>query len=176
MNLFRLIIVIFLFITVSNKSFSQDTIHWRPDYKLKWEDFQGIPDSTSQHKAISSPSINYSLFYNEKTFNYEVFCSFNKKKSWVKGKDSVLLIHERGHFDIAELFARKLRQLFKSYNLNAPTIKNDFKKMYDKVRIERDKMDDLYDKETDFSKNKQKQAYWNKKIVQELKKLKEFIE
>lgn len=168
----KFFVIFFLgFITLfsSFKIVAQDTIQWHHSYKLSWEDFQGIPDSSSKYKAVSSPSINYFLSYNKESFSYKVLCHFNKKKSWVKLKDDLLLAHEQGHFDIAEVFARKLRVLFKSYVFNAITIEEDFKKMYEEIKKERDKIDSLYDSETQFSMNKQKQLFWTKKIAQNLK-------
>lgn len=165
----------FTFITCS-PLFAQDTIHWRSDYKLKWEDFRGKPDTNSQYAAISSPAISFTLTYNETSFSYKVFCYFNKSKSWSLSKNQNLLSHEQGHFDIAELFARKLRKAFKNYKLNPATIQSDFNKVYNKIREERDKLDNLYDKETNLSRNKVKQLYWTKKIIFELKKLEEYKE
>ncbi|MBK7883872.1 MAG: DUF922 domain-containing protein [Chitinophagaceae bacterium] len=168
-------IAIFVF-TISlvftfNKAFSQDTIHWSPCYKLKWEDFQGTPDTTSKFKAVSAASINYTLTNDEKSFSYNVICVFYKKKSWSKSKSGNLLRHEQGHFDLAELFARKLRQAFKNYKFNNPaTIQNDFKQIAKDIRSERDKVNTMYDKETNFSINKEKQVYWSKRIAKELLK------
>lgn len=78
--------------------------------------------------------------------------------------------HEQGHFDIAELFARKLRKAFKEYIFNPKTIEADYNKIFSRIKTERSKMDALYDKETNLSRNKSKQLYWNKKIEAELKK------
>ncbi|MBS1736099.1 MAG: DUF922 domain-containing protein [Bacteroidetes bacterium] len=169
------ILIQFLFVSFflieANNSFAQDTIHWRPGYKLKWEDFQGKPDSNSPYKAISTPAISYNLSVNEKKISYKVSCHFYKIKSWTKSDNQELLMHEQGHFDIAELFARKLRKKFAEYKFSSATISYDFREIYNKVVEEKDKMDSLYDKETNLSRNKQKQIYWNKKISSELKKL-----
>jgi hypothetical protein len=169
--------VLSLFILLmANYSYSQDTIHWRPDYKLKWEDFQGAADTTSEYKAISSPAISYNLLSSEKKFSVKVSCYFYKSKSWTKSRSDNLLAHEQGHFDIAELFARKLRERFSIYKYNASSIRNDFREIYNKILDEKDKMDSLYDKETNFSRNKTNQIYWTKKIAQELKRMNKFKE
>ncbi|MBK7883871.1 MAG: DUF922 domain-containing protein [Chitinophagaceae bacterium] len=121
---------------------------------MKWEDFQGTPDTTSKFKAVSILGINYSFTSDEKSFSYNVTCTFNKKRSWTRSNNSTLLQHEQGHFDISELFVRKLRQAFKNYKYNNPaTIKSDFKKIATDIRNECSKLDDLYDKETNFSIN-----------------------
>lgn len=158
-----------------NNVFAQDTIHWSPGYKLKWEDFQGKADSSSQYGAISYPGIKYSLSANEDSFSTKVFCFFLKSKSWARIKNNdILLLHEQGHFDIAELFARKLRKSFAEYNFNYQTVGKDIDKIFILNKQERNKTDALYDKETNLSQNKKQQSIWNTKIKIELHKLKEY--
>jgi len=153
----------------------QDTIHWSPCYKLKWEDFQDKPDNNSIYGAISRPGIKYSLSINENTFSTKVVCYFLKSKSWSKFKNNdSLLKHEQLHFDITELFARKLRKAFTEYKFNLQTISPDFKKIFAQIKQEKDNMNILYDKETSLSRNETQQLFWNKKIKSELDKLKEY--
>lgn len=159
-----------LSLIVYSKSFAQDTLYWRPDYRLRWEDFQGKPDSSSGYKAVTIADLRSVLSYNNSTFNVKVTCAFDKKKSWTLSIGQNLLSHEQGHFDIAELFARKLRKAFKEYIFNPKTIEADYNKIFSRIKTERSKMDALYDKETNLSRNKSKQLYWNKKIEAELKK------
>lgn len=155
-------------------SSAQDTIYWSPRYKLKWEDFKGKPDSNSQFGAISYPGIKYSLSANEDTFKVKVDCFFIKSKSWVRVLSTTGLLHEQGHFDIAELFARKLRKTISEYKFNYPTVGKDINKLFVLNKQERSKMDTLYDKETDFSRNRSQQTPWNKKIKLELDKLRKY--
>jgi len=83
-------------------------------------------------------------------------------------------MHEQGHFDIAELFARKLRKAFAEYKFNAQTVGKDIDKLFILNKQERTERDVLYDKETNHSQNKQQQVLWNKKIKSELDNLKKF--
>lgn len=168
---FKLCFLLFFTFIISHSAFSQDTIHWRSDYRLKWDDFQGIPDSSSLFKAVTVANISSVLSYNNSTFNVKISCTFEKSKSWTLSSGQILLLHEQGHFDIAELFARKLRKVFKKYTFNAKTIEKDYNNIFTKIKMERAKMDSLYDKETNLSRNKSKQLYWNNKIKAELKKL-----
>lgn len=174
MKIFTLCFLLSLGLVISGKSFAQDTIHWSPCYKLKWEDFQGKADSSSKFGATSYPGIKYSLSANEDSFNTKVFCFFIKSRSWVRIISTTGLIHEQGHFDIAELLARKLRKAFADYKFNYQTVGKDIDKLFLLNKRERAKMDTLYDKETDFSRNRKQQLLWNKKIKTELDKLKKY--
>ena len=169
----KIITIIFLFI--SPHVFSQDSIYWSPFYKLKWEDFQGIPDSQSKYGAISNPVIKYTLSANEDSFRVKVYCFFIKSKSWSKFKRSdTLLMHEQGHFNIAELFARRLRKTLAVYKFNYRSVGKDIDKLFLLNKYERLQMDNLYDKETKFSQNGKGQLLWNQKIRIELAKLKKY--
>lgn len=174
MKIFILITLLLLEGILKNTA-AQDTIYWSPHYKLKWEDFKGRPDSTSKYRAIGNSGIRYRLSSNEDSFTTKVLCYFIKSKSWTTNTNSsTLLLHEQGHFDIAELFARKLRKAFADYQFNYQTFKKDIDQLFELINQERDKMDILYDKETNFSQNKPNQLLWNKKIKTELDKLKKY--
>ncbi len=153
-----------------------DTINWSPCYSLQWEDFEGVPDTTKKSfDAVSNPVVKYFLSSTEDTFNIKVICFFVKSKSWARFKNNdYLLLHERGHFNIAELFARKLRKAFNEYKFNYQTIRTDIQKIFINNTKERAIMDSIYDKETNYSKDNKKQEEWSSKIEKELNKLKEF--
>jgi hypothetical protein len=164
-----------LFFSAFAFSQSNDTIHWSLCYKLKWEDFQGKADSSSQFGATSYPGIKYSLSANEDSFSIKVICFFIKSRSWSKLKSSdTLLMHEQVHFDIAELFARKLRQAYAEYKFNYKTVGKNIDNLFLLNKLERNKMDILYDRETDFSRNRKQQLIWNNKIKIALNKLKKY--
>ena len=157
-------------ISFPNPAMAQDTIHWSPDTKLKWENFKGSPDINSKYKSVTAVSINYSVTHNRKRFSFKVACVFYKNRSWVKaGAGNNLLLHEQGHFDLTELYARKLRKAFKTYNFSdTASIEKDFDKIASAIRKERDKINRLYDVETNYSHNLKMQLYWRNKINKEL--------
>lgn len=169
----RFLLLAFFTLLIYGRSFSQDTINWRPDYKLKWEDFQAKPDTTSEHGAVSTIQTKYSSTNTEKDFTFKVYCFFEKKKSWVKIYTNEGLIHEQGHFNISEIFARKLIVAFKNYKFNPTTVAQDLKKIFTQIKLERAALDNLYDKETDFHRDSVNQEKWNKKIAEELSRLPE---
>src|SRR5262245_30641208 len=124
MKILKILLPILLTFLCHQKNFAQDTIQWRSDYKLKWEDFLGKVDSLSTYGAVSNVLIKFSFHNNDKDFTYKIYCAFNKRTSWVRIPTCDGLIHEQGHFDIGEIFARKLRQAVKLYKLNPATVKD----------------------------------------------------
>jgi Bacterial protein of unknown function (DUF922) len=143
-----------------NRAICQETINWSPTYKLKWEDFQGPPDSSSKQSATTAYYIIYTYSYTDSSLKFSVQCLFDKSKSWKKSTDSLLLKHEQGHFDIGEIFARKLQKAFTNYAMNSKTINEDLRQIYNNVMSERLQLNDLYDNETVFSQDVQAQNRW----------------
>jgi len=165
-----LLIILLLF---SAPTYSQDTIYWKFNYKLKWEDFQGIPDSTSTFGALSFLGTYYNSFYQNGQLITKVFTYFNKKKSWSRQKDDTTFIHhEQGHFDISELYARLFRKSIATHRFTNEQVDSTFRAL----SLEKRKFQELYDIETDLSRNRKKQFFWSRKILMDIKKLDNFRE
>ena len=89
-------------------------------------------------------------------------------------KTDYILSHEQGHFDIAEIYARKLNKALKQYSFNVKTSPKEVPAMYQQIMKEEGQLQNQYDSETDFSRDKPQQAIWLEKIQRELDKLKEY--
>lgn len=147
-------------------------IDWTPSRKLTWEDFKAPPDPASTNAALTSSSINVEFGYDDEELQYSIKCRFDKNKSWVRIRNQAILLHEQGHFDIAEIHARRLNQALKAYRFNAKTVSDDVNRIYDSVMVLHHTVQNEYDQETDFSRNKERQAIWLKKIADNLQELK----
>ena len=91
-------------------------------------------------------------------------------------KTDYILSHEQGHFDIAEIFARKLNKKMSEYRFDKKTYQKDLNKIYHDILDEKEKMQNDYDKETNHSINKEKQAEWLKKIAKMLEEYKDYAD
>jgi hypothetical protein len=151
-----------------------DEILWSSKRKLIWADFKGIPDTSRTNvEALTSTKI-------EITENYELNgipkhilqCHFIKSKSWTIVNEESTLSHEQLHFDIAEIFTRKIRKAFDS--LNIKKIK-DYQ-IYDNIYIfygnKCETYQKLYDNQVYFNNFQQQQ--WIKKVGLELARLKKY--
>lgn len=167
----KILLLVIVIFSIKNSSYCQDTINWRPGYKLTWNDFKGVPDSNTYYISETSSGVRYGYTATDTGLSYTVTCFFDKKKSWKKNAGSeVLLVHERGHFDISEIFAQKLRLAFAAYKPVKDSIGPDLKKIFRDVMQQRAKMQMQYEKETLYSRDQEMQEVWLAKIKKELDK------
>ncbi|MEM7380630.1 MAG: DUF922 domain-containing protein [Bacteroidota bacterium] len=152
-----------------------ETILWSRDYRLSWSDFKGkVPDSPRAAATTASGiSYEFSTVSNKKgkyELDYTVSTFFYPNKSWYQPKlcDEVILGHEQLHFDISELFARKMRRLMDEASFTE-NVKNEVKAIYRKINEELAAFQQMYDRETNFSRDREKQAEWNEKIAKALR-------
>lgn len=149
---------------------AQDTVYWRSGRPLTWSDYRAVPEANSPFAAITTAGIAYTLSYTKRSMKTRVFCYMLPDKSWAKERGRrALLEHEQLHFDITELFARRLERAFKAYHFTFATVGRDLQKIFDRINREKTETNEQYDKETNFSLNAVRQARWKRKIGAALK-------
>jgi hypothetical protein len=134
------------------------------DRRLSWEDFLCEPRRGTE--AVASTSTTLGIAYQVKNNNltYEITCNFSKVKSWGLLKTPYILAHEQAHFDITELFARRLNEALSQYKFNKRTFRNDINKIYQTLVSEKEAFQSAYDGQTDHSRNKKLQMEWLERI------------
>ncbi|WP_264524259.1 hypothetical protein [Flavobacterium sp. N502536] len=180
----RIILIVPLIIIVccSMTSFSvgkkfndeKDEILWSKNRKLTWEDFKGIPDRTDSLTVAGTTStikFEYSTTKNMIT-NYKLQSIFIKSKSWTITNSIQLLAHEQLHFDITELYARKIRKSFDSLRMRKNYNEENYTSIYNSNIVKSHDLNKLYDNEV-FGNNIN-QNQWIKKISNEILKLRKY--
>jgi hypothetical protein len=165
-------------------------IEWKEDVNLTWDDFKANPEeNVVKYGEVAGAS----TFISCKTSGEgsqvicQAICYFNTTESWslyTRGKvklDSLkaqnLLNHEKGHFDIAEICARNYRKAISKIKANnRKNAINEIKRMNLSIQKNLSEFQNRYDKETNHSENREKQAYWNKQISKMLKDLSDYKE
>ena len=168
----------FILLTISLVSFSQnkneELITWSKDKKLTWADYKGKVKTGTDAAASTATYLGIEYNFTGNGFDYKITCSFSKTRSWGLHKTDYILAHEQGHFDIAEIFARKLNKKMGEYKFDKDSFKDDLKIIYQSIALEKDAFQNQYDDETDHSIKKEKQAEWLKKISDLLKEFAAF--
>src|SRR5258705_3722705 len=169
-----------IFLAVANLSFGQskneELLDWSASRKLTWNDYKASPDPNSDAAASTTSYLAIEYNITSSSFGYKIQSMFSKTRSWGLHKTAYILSHEQGHFDIAEIFARKLNKEMSEYKFNKRTYQQDLNKIYNEILDEKEKMQNDYDKETNHSIKKEKQEEWLKKITKMLEENKDFAE
>ena len=167
-----------IFLAAANLSFAQsrdeELLEWSASRKLTWNDYKASPDPNSDAAASTTSYLAIEYNITSSSFGYNIESRFSKTRSWGLHKTAYILSHEQGHFDIAEIFARKLNKQMSEYRFNKRTYQQDLNKIYHDILDEKEKMQNDYDKETNHSIKKEKQAEWLKKIEKMLEEYKDF--
>ncbi|WP_235915055.1 DUF922 domain-containing protein [Flagellimonas ochracea] len=141
--------------------------------RLTWHDFKGKVPPAAVSAATTASGISYSytanLIHHEVHLDFEVNAHFYPNESWYKPEqcNDLTLSHEQLHFDIAELFARQMRNKLESTSFS-DNVKAEIRKIYRETLEELQKYQEFYDWETDFSRNRGRQLEWNEKVAKAL--------
>ena len=158
---------------ISDKSLCQyilapKDLSWR---QLTWDDFKGTPDN-SNAAAKTGSGIGYKI---NKVFNYPpavLFAYMTPESSWVKQLDSIserarviLLEHEQGHFNLAELYTRKAHDsVLGTWGKSEKYVETIILYWEDKLN----EMNDIYDSSTIHGSDTINQHIWTKEIQEML--------
>jgi hypothetical protein len=132
--------IIHLLVLLFSLSFAQaqspSLIRWTAGNKITIEDFKAPVEASYTNAALTNTSIKMDMGYNSKGFTYKINCFFDRSKSWMRVKNDYVLAHEQGHFDISELYARKLNKAMQEYKFNEKTASKDLPEIYQRIMTE----------------------------------------
>jgi len=141
-----------------------EMIPWQFDKRLVWDDFLCEPKLGTDAVASTSTSLGIAYQLTNGQLTYHITCYFNKEKSWGLMRTDYILAHEQGHFDITEIFARRLNEALQNYHFNKRSFKKDIGQIYQAIVKEKEEYQKRYDGETDHSRNRKTQYDWLEKI------------
>jgi len=154
-------------------------IHWQPTPLLTYADFMGQPENVSE-VAMTSSGFYFNYQYNGKgVLTVELYATFDKSQSWFKPDAKVpeVLAHEQCHFDIAELYVRKLRQQISNATFKTNSdVQKELSKMFNDCNSRCAKEQRNYDAQTKHGIDTEKQEQWQEKIAKELAELNDFTQ
>ena len=142
-------------------------IVWTEDRKLTWDDFRPATfDGT--RAATSDIGIDIlTVSSSAKGYSHEVFSYFLKLSSSTATDNAHVLKHEQLHFDIAELYARKIRHKLQQLKGGNYSIK-EYHSIIDYFYEQYFEEQQAYDNETKHSIDSVKQQEWALRIRNEL--------
>ncbi len=152
-------------------------IPWTAGRPLTWADFQGRPRLGEREAALTSADLRSDAQCQNFVFSANVRPLFDPATSWVRDAKSAtpaLLRHEQLHFDLTEVYARRLRQKLQAANLDCQKLQPAFGRLTQAVYDQWSSEENRYDIDTNHGLNTPKQALWDKQIQQQLAELAAF--
>ena len=183
--------IVFFFVLVLSLSFvkTEDLILWKNNNSLQINDFKALQKDTVKTGgkkflgAISSISIEVLTTQKSRYTPPKLVVKnyFDKQQSWMMVKNAYVLQHEQIHFNISELYARKIRKSADSLARKNVTNLQTYRNIVEHWEKKKQKANDQFDAENEdyflvlgkeilFRKNP-KQKEWLDKINIELQKL-----
>jgi hypothetical protein len=151
---------------------AESLLPWHPSRPLIWSDFQGPPDAKHQMQAMAFTGATYQSWCSPDTLTVEVVATFSPRLSWAKSElvknrnwSTRILQHEQVHFDIAEVFARQLRQAFAGADSLCLNSGAGLQVVYDSLWRTTEEMQDQYDEDTNHGRDPKLQADWTSAVA-----------
>ena len=155
---------------VNMKKLKGDTIIWQKDSLLTRDDFKGRV--SKQWAGCAVTGLMVIPVETNGNIVFSVQAVFLKSKSNIIQNSDYILKHEQLHFDICELYARKLRQMMSEKDFTkVKNIQIVIQNMYNKVNSEFDKYENKYDDDTNHGENPAKQKVWEDDVASQMKEL-----
>lgn len=153
-------------------------IIWNEGQPITWNDYTLLSDSESRSGSYALTAVTHSIrggIENGKP-NFQVFVLFKKEDSWTSDNtDMALFAHEKLHFDIAELYGRKLRKQIEAMGNQGETDLKVYRKRIKLLLNEFNRKSQEYDRETKHGESVSKQIEWKEFILFELNRLNEYM-
>lgn len=151
----------------------QESVEWQEGRPLSWDDYR-LRVFTANKGQLAVTSVKHSVrgYLNDEIPDFEVKVLFVRSDSWTTDKeDTELLAHEQLHFDIGELFRRKIVKRINGLRRQGEKQKAIYRYVIRKELNEFRDFSKSYDKATRHGSLKEEQQKWQKEVWEELKRL-----
>ena len=151
-----------------------DTIVWRADSVLKREDFKAEAKPNDPYSLGATGIFYYTSERDEQSFVF-IEAIFIKSQSLLNRQSEHIIKHEQLHFDLCELYTRKLRKrVAETVFKKGKHFQKEFQNLYDTVLAELDKDETKFEVESENGFNQTNQLMWREEIKKQLKELEQY--
>jgi len=139
---------------------------WSEVRPLEWGDFFAPPDAASKGAALTAYEIQARTMCEVDGPAFRVTVRFLPDQSWIKPRQRTarILAHEQGHFDLAEVTARRLRAELALLDLRCADGNAAFTKLVADFESRDRELQRSYDRQTMFGTGSGAQRHWEKRI------------
>lgn len=172
--------VLLVFVLISNVLWGQ-RIEWKEDKKLVWSNFKSKVNNQRGKDIVAYTHCGWVSSVLKSTHpkgdaKVSIETIFNEDKSWKDDKriNDYVLNHEQKHFDIAEIYARKIRKEIIAKIKTTSDYDKYFQAIYNRTVKDYKNFQALYDGVTEHGMNREKQLEYDVIISDELEQLKNY--
>lgn len=163
--------------------YAQETagIEYSPTGNFNWSMFRGqvnpqhIAEMGTNTGAVTVSSLSYKSEIYDRIAKVRISATFNPLESWTRYPKlyhpEEALNHEKRHFDICEIYARKIRQAVSLSHFNRGNFHGQLEYLFRKLVKDYRAEQSRYDRETRHSMDAEQQKKWNAIIDSRLSSL-----
>jgi hypothetical protein len=158
-------------------------IPWSLNRRLAWSDFLGPPPAESAEAARTVYLLSYQSRCRGQEFQFNVSALFLPRQSWVRPRvlasmeaRARVLGHEQTHFDLTEVYARRMRKFFAELYNPCGLVEEGVRESVDRFVREEAQAQARYDKETRYGLDAGRQQQWDRDVGEMLVTLAAFAE
>ena len=155
--------------------------------KFHWGLFKGrinpqhIAEMGSNTGAVTVSSLSYSTIkFTSNSVILKITAKFHPQESWTRypklRNPGHALNHEKRHFDLCEVYARKIRQRISETKFTRKNLNAQLKTIFSSLTREHSEEQSKYDHETEHSIDPEEQEEWNQEIDQRLAALADYAD
>jgi len=158
----------------SKAHLAEQSFEWNAHRPLTWDDFKGPvragTPSTTAAETNCGMAIETNLVTSKRKAKVYVYNTFDKKASWVReGKKlDEILEHEQGHWNICEIYTRKMQAAFDAQIIMGDQLNATATKIYNKISQEYQQRQQAYENETQHGMVVSEQKRWTLLLNNEL--------
>ncbi len=153
-------------------------IEWSDTLYLKWSDYEYRPEKAPKRGSMALTSVFHSVRggIEDGKPNFQVKVFLVKDDSWTSDTLNLpLLAHEKLHFDLAELYGRKIRKEIEILGKRKVTDLSEYKRYIKFLLNDFKNVSLAYDKETEHGRKPQSQEKWLSFVLSEMQRLHEYM-
>lgn len=115
------VIIFFISAILFSANDQRDILCWHESYRLTFDDFKAVnikfADISEHPTGLITKTILVTHEILKDTVIFDISACMDRNQSWLKiNTDTATLVHEQGHFDITETYARILRREIRNIN------------------------------------------------------------
>jgi len=155
----------------ANEAVPAGALTWSTDRPLGWRDFRARPPAGHAEAAVTATGVVWGFHCAGDVFTFQMTATFIPDRSWVDPSVSIqlgggmgVLRHEQTHFDLTEVYARRMRQSFSTLSRPCDRATDELTQMGDRFVREESSTQIRYDQETANGRAGTAQARWERDV------------